>query len=77
MKRCFELDTYDELQAAIKRETNNFSPGFSYTMRQDYTRAPHPWLLEVDDGAPPPRQEHIASKECSCAPVVVEDFRDP
>ena len=68
MKRRFELDTYDELQAAIKRETNNFSHGFSYTVRQDYTRASQPWRLEVDDGTLPPRQEHIASKECAPAP---------
>ena len=50
MKKTFEVDTWSELQKIIAVETRNFAPGFSYTVRQDNTRASLPWVLTIEDG---------------------------
>lgn len=79
MKRGFAFGPgtdLDDLNEQIKRMTNNYALGFSYTVDRINN------ILVVDDGAPERpvltrfSGVHVASKDCPCGNVVVvEDFR--
>lgn len=68
MKTTIVVDTFDNLQGAVMQHTRDLSPGYSYTVRP----LDGQYELIVDDG----QHEHIASKDCPCGPVTVDDFRE-
>ena len=47
MTKTFEVDTWDELQDLIAKETKNFKFGFVYTVTQNTKRASLPWVLVI------------------------------